>query len=294
MYVRVQINGKSVMTMLDTGPTHNFMADREIQKPGLTLAQHSSRIKVMNSETKLIQGVACVESKVGAWIDKCNLMVVPLDEFDGTYVQDSVRSAEKKGSFMSTVIRACGSTACTGPCGVSKIEETVGRVVGGRADPAEQIWFTCLFQRKQDGSMRMCVDYRALNKVTIKNKYPTLNTIDLFDKLTKAKYYAKIDFRSGYWQVHVARGDEPKTTRFIKGYSKIVNPLTDLLRKDKKWERTVACDDAFRSLKQAISSQPVLKLPQFDKPFEVQVNASDRALGDVLVQDKHLIAFESR
>ncbi|KAL0336585.1 UNVERIFIED_CONTAM: hypothetical protein Sradi_4870400 [Sesamum radiatum] len=46
-------------------------------------------------------------------------------------------------------------------------------------------------------------------------------------------------------------------------------------------------------LKQAISSQPVLKFPQFDKPFEVQVDASDRALGGVLVQDKHLVAFES-
>ncbi|KAL0388131.1 UNVERIFIED_CONTAM: RNA-directed DNA polymerase [Sesamum radiatum] len=67
-----------------------------------------------------------------------------------------------------------------------------------------------LFQRKQDGSMRMCVDYRALNKVTIKNKYPIPNAIDLFDKLTKAKYYTKIDLRSGYWQVRVARGDEPK------------------------------------------------------------------------------------
>ncbi|KAL0302195.1 UNVERIFIED_CONTAM: Retrovirus-related Pol polyprotein from transposon.6 [Sesamum angustifolium] len=71
-------------------------------------------------------------------------------------------------------------------------------------------------------------------------------------------------------------------------------PLKDLLRKDHKWEQTVACDDAFRSLKQAISSQPVLKLPQFDKPFEVQVDASDRALGGVLVQDKHPVAFESR
>ncbi|KAL0358173.1 UNVERIFIED_CONTAM: Retrovirus-related Pol polyprotein from transposon.6 [Sesamum calycinum] len=47
--------------------------------------------------------------------------------------------------------------------------------------------------------------------------------------------------------------------RFIKGYSKIVNLLTDLLRKDQKWEWVVACDDAFRLLKQAISSQPVLK-----------------------------------
>ncbi|KAK4394406.1 RNA-directed DNA polymerase [Sesamum angolense] len=60
--------------------------------------------------------------------------------------------------------------------------------------------------------MRMCVDYRALNKVTIKNKYPIPNAIDLFDKLTKDKYYTKIDLRSGYWQVRVARGDEPKTT----------------------------------------------------------------------------------
>ncbi|KAK4397820.1 Retrovirus-related Pol polyprotein from transposon.6 [Sesamum angolense] len=78
-----------------------------------------------------------------------------------------------------------------------------------------------------------------------------------------------------------------------QGIFEIVNPLTDLLRKDQKWERTVACDDAFRSLKQAISSQPVLKLPQFDKPFEVQVEASDRALVGVLVQDKHPVAFES-
>ncbi|KAL0373601.1 UNVERIFIED_CONTAM: hypothetical protein Sradi_3275800 [Sesamum radiatum] len=61
-----------------------------------------------------------------------------------------------------------------------------------------------------------------------------------------------------------------------------------------KWEWTVACDDAFRLLKQAISSQSVLKLPQFDRPFEVQVDASDCALGGVLVQDKHPVAFESR
>ncbi|KAL0345857.1 UNVERIFIED_CONTAM: RNA-directed DNA polymerase [Sesamum radiatum] len=69
-----------------------------------------------------------------------------------------------------------------------------------------------LFQRKQNGPMRMCVDYRALDKVTIKNKYPIPNAMDLFDKLMKAKYYTKIDLRSGYWQVNVAKGDEPKTT----------------------------------------------------------------------------------
>ncbi|KAL0386157.1 UNVERIFIED_CONTAM: hypothetical protein Sradi_3010000 [Sesamum radiatum] len=54
MYVRGQVNGKEVMAMLDTGATHNFVADQEIQKLGLTLAQHSSRIKAVNSEAKPI------------------------------------------------------------------------------------------------------------------------------------------------------------------------------------------------------------------------------------------------
>ncbi|KAL0307084.1 UNVERIFIED_CONTAM: hypothetical protein Sradi_6125700 [Sesamum radiatum] len=98
MYVRVQINGKGVMVMLDISATHNFVAGREIQKLGLTLAQHSSSIKAVNSEAKPIQGVASVDLKVGAWTGKCNLMVVPLDDFD-----DFVRSTEKKHSLMSAM-----------------------------------------------------------------------------------------------------------------------------------------------------------------------------------------------
>ena len=69
-----------------------------------------------------------------------------------------------------------------------------------------------LFQRKQDGSLRMCIDYRALNKVTVKNKYPIPLVADLFDRLTNARWFTKLDLRSGYWQVRIAAGDEPKTT----------------------------------------------------------------------------------
>ena len=69
-----------------------------------------------------------------------------------------------------------------------------------------------LFQQKQDGGLRMCVDYRALNKVTIKNKYPVPLVQDLFDRLCKASYFTKLDLRSGYWQVRIAEGDEEKTT----------------------------------------------------------------------------------
>jgi hypothetical protein len=55
-----------------------------------------------------------------------------------------------------------------------------------------------LFVKKKDGSMRMCVDYHSLNAVTIKNKYPLPRIDDLLDQLRKAKYFSKIDLRSGY------------------------------------------------------------------------------------------------
>ncbi|KAJ8472311.1 hypothetical protein OPV22_026654 [Ensete ventricosum] len=69
-----------------------------------------------------------------------------------------------------------------------------------------------LFQKKQDGSLGLCIDYRALNKMTVKNKYPISLIADLFDQLGKAKYFSKLDHRSWYWQVRIAERDEAKTT----------------------------------------------------------------------------------
>ncbi|XP_022972954.1 uncharacterized protein LOC111471473 [Cucurbita maxima] len=69
-----------------------------------------------------------------------------------------------------------------------------------------------LFQKKKDGTLRLCIDYRALNKVTVRNKYPLPIISDLFDQLHGAKYFTKLDLRSGYYQVRIAEGDEPKTT----------------------------------------------------------------------------------
>ncbi|XP_015166051.1 uncharacterized protein [Solanum tuberosum] len=69
-----------------------------------------------------------------------------------------------------------------------------------------------LFQKKKEGTLRLCIDYRALNKVTVKNKYPIPLIADLFDRLGQAKVFTKMDLRKGYYQVRIAEGDEPKTT----------------------------------------------------------------------------------
>ncbi|KAL0536186.1 hypothetical protein IC582_025125 [Cucumis melo] len=69
-----------------------------------------------------------------------------------------------------------------------------------------------LFVKKKDGSMRLCIDYRELNKVTVKNRYPLPRIDDLFDQLQGATVFSKIDLRSGYHQLRIKDGDVPKTT----------------------------------------------------------------------------------
>ncbi|GJR05993.1 putative nucleotidyltransferase, ribonuclease H [Tanacetum coccineum] len=68
-----------------------------------------------------------------------------------------------------------------------------------------------LYVKKKDGSFRMCIDYRELNKLTIKNRYPLLRIDDLFDQLQGSCYFYKIDLRSGYHQLRVHEDDIPKT-----------------------------------------------------------------------------------
>ena len=70
--------------------------------------------------------------------------------------------------------------------------------------PSISPWGTpVLFVKKKNGTLRLCIDYRQLNKVTIKNKYPLPRIDDLFDQLKGASVFSKIDLRSGYHQLKI-------------------------------------------------------------------------------------------
>jgi hypothetical protein len=284
--------------------------------------------------------------------------------------------------------------------------------------------------KKKDGTRRLCIDYRALNKITIKNKYPIPRIDDLMDQLKGATIFSKIDLRSGYHQVRIHPEDVQKTAfrtryghyeylvmpfgltnapatfmnvmnevlkplldicvivyiddilvysknveehekhlrqvleilrknklygklskceffkehveflghqisskgiaveskkiqairdwpkpatlhdlmsflglcnyyrRFVKGYSNIATPLTNLLKKDKEFKWTEEADKAFQDLKEHMSKTPVLHIPDYKLPFVVTTDASNFAVGAVISQDfgngLQPVAFESR
>jgi hypothetical protein len=297
----------------------------------------------------------------------------------------------------------------------------------GFVRPSASLWGSpVLFLEKKDGTKRMCIDYRTLNSMTIKNKYPLPRIEDLLDRLKKAKFLSKIDLRLGYHQMKIREQDIPKmafATRyglyefvvvsfeltntptyfmnlmnkvfmeeldrfmvvfiddiliysetaeeheehlrivlerlrqkklyakfskckfwmekvaflghvlsaegivvdpskvesvtkweqplnvtdmrsflgmvgyyrwFIENFSKIANPMTELLKNNTKFEWSEACERSFQELKRRLTTAPVLTLPNIKKDFVVYYDASRLGLGCVLMQEGKVVAYASR
>ncbi|CAL8120388.1 unnamed protein product [Prunus armeniaca] len=221
---------------------------------------------------------------------------------------------------------------------------------------------------KKDDSWRFCVDYRALNQVTSKDRFPIPVIEELLDELNGATVFSKLDLRSGYHQIRMSEEDIPKTAfRTHEGhyefqvmpfglanapstfraddilvYSKTFSdhvehlatifetlrqhqlkaklskcsfgqPFIDYLGHTvsasgvavdskkiqviQEWEKPTTTPNAtaaFTALKKALSTTPVLALPDFTKEFVVECDASNGGLGTVLSQGNHPLAFFSK
>ncbi|GJR85442.1 cytochrome P450 78A7-like protein [Tanacetum coccineum] len=447
-YLEATINGVKVRALFDSGATHNFLADDEAKRLGITTTKGSGTIKAgtidlsvvpmddfkvvlglefldkvrafpmpfVNSLCILDGGKTCMSEPYYLAVTRLEAdegsskVEVPkviervLDEFKDVMPKELPKKLPPMREVDHTIKLEPGSKPPAKapyrmpPPELEELRNQLKELMDvGYIRPSKSPYgASVLFQRKKDGSLRMCIDYRALKKVTIKNKYPIPLIADLFDQLGKARYFTKLDLRSGYYQVRIAKGDEAKTTcitrygsyeflvmsfgltnapatfctlmnklfhpfldkfmvvylddivvyshtleehvlhlkqikdgglmmdgakikaiqdwesptkvtelrsflglvnyyrRFIMGYSAIASPLTDLLKKNKAWIWDEECQAAFESLKKAVMEEPVLRLPDVTMPFELHTDASDFAIGGVLMQDGHPIAFESQ
>ncbi|GJZ72645.1 putative reverse transcriptase domain-containing protein [Tanacetum coccineum] len=105
-----------------------------------------------------------------------------------------------------------------------------------------------LFVKKKDGSFRMCIDYRELNKLTVKNRYPLPRIDDLFDQLQGSSIYSKIDLRSGYHQLRVREQDIPKTAFELvwpydsREHEEHLKAILELLKEEKLYAKFSKCE----------------------------------------------------
>ncbi|GJU05368.1 retrotransposon protein, putative, ty3-gypsy subclass [Tanacetum coccineum] len=177
----------------------------------------------------------------------------------------------------------------------------------------------------------MCIDYRELNKLMVKNRYPLPRIDDLFDQLQGSSVYSKIDLRSGYHQLSVREEDIPKIafrTRyghyefqvmpfgltnasaiFMDLMNRVCKPYLDkfiivfiddiLIYSKSKQEHEERLKLILELLKEEelyaiFSNAPILAIPEGAENFIVYCDALHKGLGDVLMQNEKVIAYASR
>ncbi|GJZ70532.1 retrovirus-related pol polyprotein from transposon 17.6 [Tanacetum coccineum] len=138
---------------------------------------------------------------------------------------------------------------------------------------------------KKDGSWRMCIDSRAVNKITIKYRFPIPRFDDIIDQLHGATVFSKIDLRSGM-------AFEWTLQRFIHNFITIISPITECM-KGGKFSWSQEAEVAFKLLKSKVTEAPVLILPDFEEVFKVHFYASGVGIGGVISQKSRPVAFFS-
>ncbi|GJR98145.1 putative reverse transcriptase domain-containing protein [Tanacetum coccineum] len=171
-----------------------------------------------------------------------------------------------------------------------------------------------LFVKRKDGSLCMCIDYKELNKLTVKNRYSLPRINDLFDQLQGSRYFSKIDLRPDKFVIAFiddiliySKTKEDHEVHFLghvvnqngihvdpSKIEAIAKPLTSLTQKNQKYVWGIEHEEAFQTLKNNLCDAPILTLPDGVEDFVVYCDVSNQELGCVLMQRGKVIAYASR
>jgi hypothetical protein len=151
-----------------------------------------------------------------------------------------------------------------------------------------------LFIKKPDGRFRFCLDYRALNDITIKLRYPLPRIDDLLDAARVATCFSCLDMAGGFHQLPISSQDIPKTAFTTPNdSSRLAAPLYRLMKKGKMFQKGEEALLAFKAIKETLISPPVLAYPDPNLPYKLISYASITGCGAVLKQESRPIAYFS-
>ncbi|XP_020671908.1 uncharacterized protein LOC110091938 [Dendrobium catenatum] len=164
-------------------------------------------------------------------------------------------------------------------------------------DAGDRCAVPALLTSKKDDSWRMCVNSHAINKITVKYRFPIPRLDDMLDMMTGATLFSKIDLKSGYYHIRIRLGDESgklsskRKMDFMNGLT-IVASITDCFKQG-EFHWTIPATKAFEKIKKRMMEAPVMRLHDFSKVFEVTCDSSGIGIGGVLYQEGHPVAYFS-
>ncbi|GJQ98810.1 reverse transcriptase [Tanacetum coccineum] len=345
MRIKGRVGKRDIHILVDSCSTHNFMDVHCAKKLGCEIRSICPLQVEVPGGNQMMSTTPCINF---AWTLQENTHSQPsnkthtaldklLEEFQDVFDVPNTLPSHRTHDHM--IILQEGVSLVNGrpykhpPTQKDAMELIVKELLESRVIKNSHSPFSSLIVmvKKKDETWRMCINYRQLNKHTIKDKIPIPLSKELIDELSGAHVFSKLYLRSWYHQIRMADEDVHKTPfrtrmatdpskieamkiwlvprnikelrgflgltgyyiRFIKGFATISHPLTSLLKKNAfKWSNSA--QKAFEKQKHATIQTPVLALSNFDDVFVVETDASRVGLAAVLQQGGHPISYLSK